>query len=96
MLFFSKAVHVSVINIIGIDTNKKVYGIGNDKKAYMKYFEVANEGNWHAILPDVWKEANATLPVNNVITVEADYAHESDPETGKQHNIGNGEKWGGW
>lgn len=89
-----QAVHVSVINIIGIDTNKKVYGIGNDKKAYMKYFEVANEGNWHAILPDVWKEANATLPVNNVITVEADYAHESDPEPGKQHNIGNGEKWG--
>ena len=86
---------MSVINIIGIDDlNKIVYGIGNNKKAYMKY--LIKEQKWYSILPEVWKNVNAALSSNNIIQIENGYSHSSAPETVKQHDSGNGEKWGGY
>ena len=87
---------MSVINIIGIGIPKKfIYGIGNDGKTYMKY--CPDEERWYSILPDVWKKALATSSVNNatIITIGDNYAHESNPESNKQYDIGNGGTWGG-
>jgi hypothetical protein len=87
---------VSVINIIGIDNpNKIIYGIGNNKKAYMRYKK--DEKKWYSISQDTWQKVKATLPVNSTdtIKIEDDHAHESNPEPGKQREIGNGEIWGG-
>ena len=90
--FFFKAVHVSVINIIGIDNKTKtLYGIGNNKKSYMKYSP--DKEKWFSVAPEMWDKIWLTL--NDTIKIEDGYENESKPEAKKQQNMGNGVIWGG-
>ncbi|XP_028405472.1 uncharacterized protein LOC114528088 [Dendronephthya gigantea] len=88
-----QAVHVSVINIIGIDNHTKtLYGIGNNKKSYMKYSP--DEEKWFSMLPEMWGKILPTLSLNNTIKIEDGYENESDPKKEKQRDMENGEIWG--
>ena len=61
--------------------------------AYMKY--IKSEEKWYSILPKSWKLASAALSDKKIVVVEDGYANEADPTEDKEHNIENGEKWGG-
>ena len=94
-MFFT-AVDELVANIIGIDTvNDIVYGIGNNKKSYMKYS--SKDFTWYAISSQAWKKAKTSLSIKreHVIVIEDTHTNKGDPATDKTFLVDNNEKWGG-
>lgn len=86
------AVDVMVVSVIGVDnSNKMVYGVGNNKQSYMKY--VPGRGKWYSISHHQWKQAS--LSGHEVVTIEDSDTDELPPAGNKQKHIANGEKWGG-
>ena len=81
-----------VCYIIGQDGND-LYGIACNNRAYMR--KRGPQGAWYGIDKKVWE--NAKLANNNInanlVVIEEDYSHSSDPEVAKTR--GSGTKWGG-
>jgi len=85
------AMDQQVCYIIGQDGND-LYGIACNNRAYMR--KRGPQGAWYGIDKKVWE--NAKLANNNInanlVVIEEDYSHSSDPEVAKTR--GSGTKWG--
>ncbi|XP_046853309.1 uncharacterized protein LOC124446514 isoform X2 [Xenia sp. Carnegie-2017] len=88
-----QALHVSVINIIKVDSdNQLVYGIGSNKNAYMKYS--LDKDRWYIITNNVWASVASSLSSPDPVHIDTNYNHNADPEPEKQTNMTSGDSWG--